>query len=118
MTPDAPSAPFDCATCGACCREAFDAVPIEASDEAVLAHPELVVVASDGGRQIRRVPSPLSPPVASCTRCAALDGDGSDPAPFRCRIYAERPAACSGLDVGSEACTFARGRVGLSAGVA
>ena len=25
-------APFDCAPCGACCREAFDAVPVEPDD--------------------------------------------------------------------------------------
>jgi hypothetical protein len=86
----------DCFACGACCREAFDLVPVEAHDERMLRNrPDWVV---DGG--VRRCGS----------RCAALVGDG----PYRCVIYADRPSACSELDAGSDACLFARRRVGLS----
>ncbi len=102
--------PYDCATCGACCREAFDTVPVEVDDDRILAlRPDWVHTAADGWREVRRVPSPTG-----CgTRCAALRGDGGGDTPFRCVIYADRPSACSGLDEGSEACVFARKRVGL-----
>ena len=33
---------YDCAPCGACCREAFDAVEVDRDDPFVVAHPELV----------------------------------------------------------------------------
>ena len=43
---------LDCLTCGACCREAFDAVPIEDDDDGFAhAHPELLHVADDGYRR-------------------------------------------------------------------
>lgn len=100
---------YDCSTCGACCREGFDAVPIGVEDApTALAHPDLVSVDSFGQRALRRVPSTIP----ERTRCVALVGDGGA-ACFRCTIYADRPSACSGLDVGSEACEFARRRVGL-----
>lgn len=107
-----PLGPEDCASCGACCREAFDTVPVGPDDEATAsARPSWVVTGTDGWREIRRVPSPTG-----CgTRCAALAGDGSGAAPFRCAIYADRPEACSGLEEGSEGCRFARRRVGLPA---
>ena len=107
-----PLGPDDCAACGACCREAFDTVPVGADDEhTARTRPDWVVVAADGWRELRRVPSPTG-----CgTRCAALRGDGSAGAPFRCTIHPDRPEACSGLAEGSEACRFARRRVGLPA---
>jgi Fe-S-cluster containining protein len=72
--------------------------------------PALVQRHADGWRDILRVPSPTG-----CgTRCAALQGDGSAQAPFLCRVYEDRPSACSELEVGSESCRFARSRVGLS----
>ncbi|MEQ1503741.1 MAG: YkgJ family cysteine cluster protein [Myxococcota bacterium] len=100
----------DCATCGACCREAFDTVPLSADDDATIdRQPAMVVVDPDGWWHLARVPSPTG-----CgTRCAALTGDGAATTPFRCRIYGDRPAACSELDAGSESCLFARWRVGL-----
>lgn len=102
--------PVDCATCGACCREAFDSVPVDDPDQAVQTHhPELVVLHDDGWRDLRRDPTP------SGTRCGALTGDGSPTAPFRCRIYPHRPTACRDLDENSANCLFARQRVGLSA---
>jgi Fe-S-cluster containining protein len=103
--------PVDCLTCGACCREAFDAVPVETGDRTAELHPELVEVHDDGWRSLRRVPSPTG-----CgTRCAALTGDGG-PTAFHCRIYADRPTACRELEAGSDNCLLARRRVGMSAG--
>lgn len=100
--------PYDCATCGACCREAFDTTPVDDGDVATLAHAAAYVRRhEDGWRDLLRVPSPTG----AGTRCAALTGDGSTP--FRCTIYAHRPEACSGLERGGEACRFARARVGL-----
>lgn len=97
---------WDCTACAACCREAFDTVPVEDDDRVTLARrADWIETDADGWRHLRRVP------VASgCgTRCAALEGDG----PFHCVIYEDRPSACSGLDAGSEACLFARRRLGL-----
>jgi Fe-S-cluster containining protein len=106
MTPPVP----DCGTCGACCREAFDSVPVGPEDEATArAHPALVRVEADTGwRDLQRVPSPTG-----CgTRCTALVGDGAVH-PFRCRIYPHRPTACRELEPGSPNCHLARQRVGL-----
>ncbi len=99
---------WDCTRCGACCREAFDAVPVDEGDlRTRTLRPEALVPSAFGGLELRRVPSPTG-----CgTRCHALTGDGEGP--YLCRMYEDRPEACSGLDVGSEACVFARGRVGL-----
>jgi len=100
---------FDCATCGACCREAFDAVPVGIDDAVTRARrPEWLETDAFGQLGLRRVPSPTG-----CgTRCAALVGQVGGPA-FRCVIYADRPEACSGLEEGSDSCRFARRRVGL-----
>ncbi|MBX2798266.1 MAG: YkgJ family cysteine cluster protein [Myxococcales bacterium] len=100
----------DCATCGACCREAFDSVPVVDTDERTLARQrDLVVHHDDGWRDLQRTAAP-----SGCgSRCAALIGDG-ELAPYRCTIYDDRPAACSELEVGSENCHLARRRVGLS----
>ena len=104
----APLTGSDCAACGACCREAFDSSPVEDTDTRTLANvPHLRRVHPDGWRDLRRVPSPTG-----CgTRCAALIGDAT--APYRCTVYPDRPAACSELEPGSEACHFARRRVGI-----
>lgn len=101
--------PVDCATCGACCREAFDSVPVEDDDEIRTRHPDLVVDHEDGWRDLERVKTPGG------TRCSALKGDGTCEAPFRCRVYAARPTACRDLAENSDNCLFARRRVGLSA---
>ena len=93
-----------CEDCGACCREAFDSVPVEGDHEPVLtAHPELVRTHDDGWRDLQRIPVPGG------TRCAALLGP-----PYACRIYADRPTNCRDLDIGGDACLFARRRVQLS----
>ena len=101
--------PPDCLTCGACCREAFDAVPVEDGDAARLPDPSWFVTEDDGWRSMRRVPSPTG-----CgTRCAALRGDGAA-TPFTCVVYADRPDTCRDLAIGSEGCLQARRRVGLT----
>lgn len=97
---------LDCLACGACCREAYDSVPVAPDDVVRTRHPELVRHHDDGWVDLRRVPSPTG-----CgTRCVALEGDG----PFACRIYADRPATCRDVEQGEEGCLFARRRVGLS----
>jgi len=96
---------LDCLDCGACCREAYDSVPVEPSDVVMTRHPELLRRDGDWV-DLQRVPSPTG-----CgTRCVALQGDG----PFTCRIYADRPTTCRDVEVGSAGCLFARRRVGLS----
>ncbi len=74
------------------------------------AWPDLVVVADDGWRDLRRVPSPL---FSTGTRCMALCGDGSGDKPFMCSVYEARPSACRELEPGSDSCILARQRVGL-----
>ena len=99
----------DCLTCGACCREAFDSVPIEPGEVAALPG-SMVRHHDDGWIDMQRVPSPLG----RGTRCAALCGAvGGEP--FTCVVYAERPNTCRDLTLGSDACLTARRRVGLSA---
>ncbi|TNE86176.1 MAG: hypothetical protein EP330_23105 [Deltaproteobacteria bacterium] len=96
----------DCLDCGACCREAFDSVPVDPQAQARLPA-EMVKVHSDGWVDMVRVPSPLG-----CgTRCAALRGGP----PYTCVVYAQRADTCRDLEAGSEACLEARRRVGLTA---
>ena len=101
-----------CDPCGACCREAFDSVPLPDEDEdTARAHPDLVRTAADGWRDLKRVPGQNGG-----TRCICLRGDGQEAHPFRCTIYADRPTACRDLMPGEPNCLFARRRVGLSKG--
>lgn len=93
-----------CDPCGACCREAFDAVPADGGD----LPDTLTTVLSDTFTSVRRVPG-----CGDGTRCACLRGDGQA-APFRCTHYAVRPTACRDLELGSENCLLARRRIGLS----
>ncbi|MEZ4320420.1 MAG: YkgJ family cysteine cluster protein [Myxococcota bacterium] len=92
-----------CDPCGACCREAFDAVPSDGGDlpasHVVQWDPEFTMV--------RRVPQGRG------TRCLCLYGDGVNH-PFRCTHYAVRPTACRELERGEENCLLARRAVGLS----
>ncbi len=104
--------PVDCATCGACCREAFDSVPVSDDEPIRVARPHLVVDHADGWRDLARVPSDVHP---GRTRCAALTGNGEPGSPYRCSVYACRPTPCRELEEGSENCLLARRRVGLSA---
>ena len=68
-----------------------------------LAHPEWI--RHDGRKACLPRPDGL---------CVALEGDGSDRTPWRCRAYELRPRACSDLAPGSHACLVARRRTGLS----
>ena len=90
---------LDCLRCGACCREAFDAVEITRRDPVRGLHPALIEEA-DGRLRIRR---------AVGNRCAALESDS-----FHCRIYEDRPRCCRDFEQGGPNCVFARERVGLT----
>lgn len=94
--------PDACGACGACCREGFDRVELSARDLVKKRYPELVTV--DGfGPHLARPDG----------RCVALE-PAAEGAPYRCRVYAERPRACADFPIGSDACLTARRRVGLS----
>lgn len=92
-----------CGGCGACCREGFDLVPVRAREPMARLHAALC---SRDGHGLH-VPRPRG-------RCAALDGTGATHAPYRCRVYADRPRACADFAVAGDACLQARRRVGLS----
>jgi Putative zinc- or iron-chelating domain len=102
-------APVDCATCGACCREAYHSVTVSVRDPVVWKQPALVE--RHGHRfEILR----------DGDRCAALvdrRSDTSRPAAdriFTCSIYEDRPQACRDFAAGGRHCLDARRRVGLS----
>jgi len=93
---------LDCQACAACCRHAYDLVPVTRREAAVVRHPPLI---ESKGRllYIRRD--------AQKRRCAALAGEAAGP--YRCTIYADRPATCRDFASGSASCVEARRRVGL-----
>ncbi|GAB6139469.1 hypothetical protein JCM14076_01980 [Methylosoma difficile] len=94
---------LDCLTCGACCREAYDAVEVGADEAVIQLHPDLIVI--DGTRnKLRR----------SGLRCAALAGGNTIHETFTCDIYPDRPSTCRDFTLGSDNCLDARQRVGLS----
>jgi len=95
-----------CQDCGACCREAYDAVDVQPRDPAVKAQP-LYVIRRGDIYEVRR----------SGDRCSALLGGdhlGDKRTQFRCVIYDDRPRTCREFTLGSEHCLTARRRVGLS----
>jgi hypothetical protein len=101
--------PVDCATCGACCREAYHSVTVSVRDPVVWKQPDLVE--RHGHRfEIRR----------EGERCAALTDRRRDAARgageriFSCTIYDDRPQACRDFAAGGRHCLDARRRVGLS----
>jgi hypothetical protein len=94
----------DCGSCGACCRQGFDLLTVSNRDPFRKSHPELVQL-RDGGEYC--VPRPDGV-------CVALDGDGTDANPYRCRHYDTRPKNCADFEVAGDACLLARRRVGLS----
>ena len=98
-----PQAELDCQTCGACCREAYDAVELAPREEVIRRHPDLVVKV-DGRNKLRR----------EAARCAALLGGNSAEEVYSCRIYPDRPRTCRDFTRGSEHCLEARRKVGLS----
>jgi Fe-S-cluster containining protein len=98
--PAPPDPPFDCRTCGACCREAYHAVEVHPREKFVRTHAEWLVRV-DGRWNVRR----------EGHRCAALGGcDGA----WTCVVYAARPETCREFEVGSDNCLEARRRVGLT----
>lgn len=90
----------ECRACAACCREGYDRVELRRSDIALVRHPELVVLDDNG---VRYLPRPNG-------ACVALD----KPDEYRCNIYTDRPRACAELAPRSDACLWARRRVGLT----
>ena len=93
---------LDCRACGACCREGFDVVEVEADDPFTSRH-ESLLEKIDGRLVLRRLDG----------RCPPLTGDGRD-TPFTCEVYEERPVSCREFERGGESCLEARRRVGLS----
>jgi len=94
---------LDCATCGACCREAYDAVEVAADEAVIHLHPELLV--TEGGRRKLRRTGP---------RCAALSGGHGVQESYACTVYPNRPQTCRDFTQGSGNCLDARKRAGLS----
>ena len=90
-----------CAPCGACCRQGFDRVEVQARDKVRKKHLHLISVDAFGEHLAR--PGGL---------CVALT---QSEVGYRCTIYSDRPRACADFEVGGEACLSARRRVGLSA---
>lgn len=98
-----PAAELDCLTCGACCREAYQAVEISSREPLIRLHPELVVRKETHIRLKREG-----------ERCAALIGGCGADESYACAIYADRPRTCREFERGGEHCLEARRRVGLS----
>jgi hypothetical protein len=103
VDPDEPAcarlqATLDCQDCGACCREAYDAVDLGPRERVIKRHPGLIVH-GDGRNGLRR----------DGGRCAALGGEG----PYACAIYEDRPRTCRDFTRASAHCLDARTRVGL-----
>jgi Fe-S-cluster containining protein len=95
--------PLSCQSCAACCRHAYDLVPLGKREPARRLHPELVE--TDGNLvHLRRDPAGQ--------RCAALSGPAQGP--YACSIYADRPRTCRDFPLGGTTCLEARRRVGLT----
>ncbi len=127
---------LDCQTCGACCREAYDAVAVSPRDPVRRSQPGYVVdraaapgapaLASEQRYQLRRAPHPGPTPESTVERCAALVGGALVPCGergdqltttrVRCVIYDDRPRTCREFTLGSAHCLSARRKVGLSLG--
>ena len=92
----------DCGACGACCRQGFDVVDLEAGSP-LLGRED--VVDHGFGPQLPRPGG----------YCVALRGKQ---APYRCGVYEQRPTSCRDLAPGSEGCLMARQRCGVSSALA
>lgn len=121
---------FDCLSCGACCREAYDTVEVSSRDPAKKLHLDLMVPRAGGLDMKRAGPrcaclrggidlTPPTPAIAGGTS-AADEGLKVAPrimpggAPFTCEIYETRPRTCRDFTRFSENCLSARRTVGLS----
>lgn len=122
--------PFDCLSCGACCREAYDTVEVSERDPARKLHLDLMIE-REGGYDMKRDGSrcaclrggvPLTPPQPYLNggRCNPEEGSRVAPltmpggAPFTCDIYETRPRTCRDFTLQSAHCLSARRTVGLS----
>jgi Putative zinc- or iron-chelating domain len=101
--------PVDCATCGACCREAYHSVTVSMRDPVVWKQPALVErhahrfeILRDGDRCAALVDRRAAPERGPAERI------------FTCSIYEDRPQACRDFAAGGRHCLDARRRVGLS----
>lgn len=92
-----------CEPCGACCRQGFDLVHVRPRERIRRLHPQLVIDTRHG----LAVPRPDG-------LCVALVGTGAKTAPYRCRVYEDRPRACADFALAGDACLLARRRLGLS----
>lgn len=98
---------LDCQDCGACCRHAYDLVPVAKREPVVAKHPGLI---EQQGKlyYIRRN--------REAKRCLALGGP--EAGPFACQIYVDRPNTCREFAMGSFSCVTARRTIGLEVGSA
>ncbi|MFK7988158.1 MAG: YkgJ family cysteine cluster protein [Sandaracinaceae bacterium] len=92
-----------CEDCGACCRQAYGRLELDAADPFVKTHADLVT-REDGRLALVRIDG----------RCPPLVGDGSPTAPYRCRLHDTRPQTCREFERGGAHCLEARRRVGRS----
>ena len=97
-------ASLDCQECGACCRHAYDLVPVGKSEPTVLRHPSLI---ERRGKQLSILRDTKQ------RRCAALAGPALGP--YGCEIYDSRPTTCRDFTAGTSSCLDARRRVGWEA---
>ncbi len=93
-----------CGTCGACCREAYDAVEVGRREVLVRYHPSLVETAGSRSLRVKRVDG----------RCAALSGGAEKNDGYWCSVYEDRPRTCREFELGGDHCLTARRKVGLS----
>ncbi|MEC8194267.1 MAG: YkgJ family cysteine cluster protein [Myxococcota bacterium] len=91
---------LDCLSCGACCREAYDAVEVGRRDPFVRAHPERVVEV-EGRLNVRRAGA----------ICGCLEPDAGT---WPCAVYGDRPKTCRDFAAGGANCVDARVRLGLT----
>lgn len=95
---------LSCQVCGACCRHAYDLVPLSRKEPILQSHPELI---DRRGKQLSILRDPEQ------RRCAALAGPPLGP--FGCTVYTSRPSTCREFSAGSSSCLDARRRVGWEA---
>lgn len=93
-----------CQSCAACCKEAYDVVPIRRRDLVLQQAPEWVETTSSGWSMKRDL-------ATSC--CAALQHNPDASPSYACKVYDLRPQTCHDVVPGEDACLFARIRLGL-----
>ena len=94
------TAELDCLTCGACCREAYDAVEVGPRDQFVRSHPDRIIEVY-GRLNVCRLGS-----ICGCLEPA----DGTWP----CAVYEDRPKTCRDFESGGANCVDARVRMGIT----